>query len=246
MAEAVRLQRFLSQAGIASRRAAETLIRAGRVRVNGEAVLEMGVRVDPARDRVEVDGKAVRPAAPIWIALHKPWGVLSTRADPHGRRTIYDGLPPRFHGLFYVGRLDRDSEGLMLLTNEGETANRFLHPRYGVSREYEVEAEGRVDESARRLLLDGVVLEDGLARAESVVALGRPSAQGTRLGVTLREGRKREVRRMLEAIGHPVRRLIRVRYGPIELGDLEPGDWRLLTAAEVARIASTGTQRQGD
>jgi 23S rRNA pseudouridine2605 synthase len=236
MPQPVRLQKFLSQAGIASRRAAEELIRSGRVRVNGETVAELGTKVDPSRDAVEVDGRMVRAAAPVWIAVYKPRGVVSTRSDPEGRRTLYDVLPPRFRRLFYVGRLDRISEGLMLLTNDGDAAHRLLHPRYGVSREYEVSLAGRLTKAERDRLLDGVTLEDGLARAESIRASGRSQTGASRVRIVLREGRKREVRRMFEAVGHRVRRLVRVRYGPVELGELEPGAWRELTDAEIARV----------
>ncbi|MGH7340570.1 MAG: pseudouridine synthase [Candidatus Rokuibacteriota bacterium] len=238
MPQPVRLQKFLSQAGIASRRAAEELIRSGRVRVNGETVAELGTKVDPSRDAVEVDGRMVRPAARVWIAVYKPRGLVSTRSDPEGRRTLYDVLPPRFRRLFYVGRLDRVSEGLMLLTNDGDAAHRLLHPRYGVSREYEVSLAGRLTKAERDRLLDGVTLEDGLARAESIRATGRSQTGASRVRIVLREGRKREVRRMFEAVGHRVRRLVRVRYGPVDLGELEPGAWRELTDAEVERIKS--------
>jgi pseudouridine synthase len=241
---AIRLQKFLSRAGVASRRAAEELIRAGRVRVNGAAVTELGVKVEPEHDAVEVDGKPVRAAAATWIAVHKPRGVVSTRRDPEGRRTVYDVLPPRLRRLFYVGRLDRDSEGLMLLTNDGDAAHRLLHPRFEVEREYEVEVERRVDPAARRRLLEGVPLEDGVAR---VIRMSQPSVGDgpRRLRVVLREGRKREVRRLFEAVGHPVLRLVRVRYGPVALGDLAPGAWRPLTSAEVARITGPSQDRTG-
>lgn len=242
MGPQVRLQKFLSQAGIASRRAAEQLIREGRVRLNGSPVTELGVKVDPGSDRVEVDGRAVQPAARVWLAVHKPAGLLSTRRDPEGRPTIYDALPARFRSLFYVGRLDRHSEGLMLLTNDGEAANRLLHPRYEVEREYEVEVEGKLSRRNLARLLHGVTLEDGLARAADVAVLGGASPGATRARIVVREGRKREVRRMMEALGHDVRRLVRVRYGPIRLGSLAPGKWRKLTRAEAERIQRGGVR----
>lgn len=241
----VRLQKFLSQAGVASRRAAEELIRVGRVRVNGAVVTELGVKVEPERDAVEVDGKPVRPAGATWIAVHKPRGVVSTRRDPEGRRTVYDVVPPRMRRLFHVGRLDRDSEGLMLLTNDGDAAHRLLHPRFEVEREYEVEVERRLDPQTRRRLLEGVPLEDGVARAIRVSRVAAPHGGPPRVRVVLREGRKREVRRLFEAVGNPVLRLVRVRYGPVALGDLAPGAWRPLTAAEVARITATSQDRAG-
>jgi 23S rRNA pseudouridine2605 synthase len=229
--QGVRLQKFLSQAGVASRRQGETLITSGRVRVNGTVVTELGVRVDPARDEVQVDGRRIQPAASEWYALHKPRGYLSTRSDPEGRSTLYELLPPQLHGLFYVGRLDYDSEGLVLLTNDGDTAHRLLHPRYGVEREYEVELDRNVDAELPARLEAGVMLEDGAARAQSARRTGTK-----RLLLTLREGRKREVRRMLAACGHDVRRLRRTRYGPIRLGDLEPGAWRALERGELQAL----------
>jgi 23S rRNA pseudouridine2605 synthase len=229
--EGVRLQKFLSQAGIASRRHSEGIITSGRVKVNGAVVTELGTRVDPLRDEVLLDGERVLPAASEWYALHKPRGYLSTRADPGGRSTLYELVPARLHGLFYVGRLDYDSEGLVLLTNEGDTAHRLLHPSFGVDREYEVELDRNVDGLLVERLEQGVELEDGPARAEAARQTGPK-----RILLTLREGRNREVRRMLDACGHNVRRLRRVRYGPIELGELAPGAWRRLEPGEVKAL----------
>jgi 23S rRNA pseudouridine2605 synthase len=234
----IRLQKFLSQAGTASRRGAEELIAAGRVVVNGVVVSEPGTRVDPQRDEVVVDGERVRPAASEWYALHKPRGYLSTRDDPQGRQTLYDLVPPELRRLFYVGRLDYDSEGLVLLTNDGDTAHRMLHPRFGMEREYELELDRAADDALVRALVQGVELEDGPARAGAVRRVG---AKGLRL--TLREGRKREVRRMLAACGHDVRRLRRVRYGPVALGDLEPGAWRKLDKQELAALKAVAMGR---
>jgi 23S rRNA pseudouridine2605 synthase len=231
MAEAVRLQKYLAQAGVASRRASETLIVAGRVRVNGIVVTELGTRVDPSRDVVELDGRRVEPAATVWYALHKPRGYLSTRSDPQGRPTLYDLLPRSMRSLFHVGRLDLDSEGLVLLTNDGDVAHRLLHPRYGIEREYEVELSTRIADDALRRLRRGVQLEDGRARAERVARLSP-----TRVTLTLREGRKREVRRMMAAVGQDVVRLLRVRYGPIRLGALAAGRWRALSGEERAAL----------
>ena len=239
MGEPVRLQKFLSGAGVASRRRAEDLIRAGRVRVRGKVVTEPGVKVDPDSDPVEVDGRRVRRQPPVWVALHKPAGFVSARSDPQGRRTIYDLLPDRLRGLFHVGRLDLDSEGLLLLTNDGDVAHRLLHPSFAIDREYEVEVDGDIPDELLRRLLRGVRLEDGLARAVAVQRLSDALTGGSRVRVTLREGRKREVRRMFKAIGHPVRRLVRVRYGPIRLGSLEPGRWRRLTEREVAALSAS-------
>ena len=232
----VRLQKFLSQAGVASRRAAEEPMRPGRVRVNGRPATEPGIKVDPGKDVIEVDGRRVRPAAPVWIALNKPRGYVTTRSDPRGRSTVYDLLPAEHRRLFHVGRLDYDSEGLLLLTNDGDAAERLQHPRYEVDRVYHVEVDEPLTEAARRALLSGVMLEDGQARARALRRL-RASAGGIeRWAVTMREGRKREVRRMFDAVGSPVRRLRRVRYGPIELGSLRPGAWRKLTPREVRAL----------
>lgn len=236
MGETVRLQKLLSRAGLASRRRAEELIRAGRVRVNGERVTELGVRVDPDRDRVEVDGRVVVLPAPAWVALHKPPGYVTTRRDPQGRPTIYDLLPAELRGLFHVGRLDADSEGLLLLTNEGDVANRLLHPRYGVDRVYEAEVEGGVSAATERRLLRGIELEDGPARAQAVERRRAVTPGTTCLRITMRDGRKRIVRRMMAAAGHPVRRLVRLSHGPVRLGRLPPGGWRRLSPAEVAAL----------
>jgi 23S rRNA pseudouridine2605 synthase len=236
MAESgVRLQKFLSQAGIASRRHSEVLITSGRVTVNGQVVSELGTRVDPAGDEVRVDGARVQPATVEWYALHKPRGYLSTRSDPGGRATLYDLLPQRLHGLFYVGRLDYDSEGLVLLTNDGDTAHLMLHPRFGVERVYEAQLDRNAEAALAGQLEAGVDLDDGVARAKRAEQSGAKTVR-----VTLAEGRRREVRRMFEALGHDVLRLRRLRYGPVELGDLEVGAWRPLSAAErkaLSRLA---------
>jgi 23S rRNA pseudouridine2605 synthase len=207
-------------------------------------VTELGTKVDPAADAIVVDGEAVHVAAPVWIALHKPSGYVSTRDDPQGRPTIYDLLPKTLHGLFYVGRLDVDSEGLMLLTNVGDAAHRLLHPSYRVARVYDVEVRGNVASETVERLLRGVELEDGVAQAESVKVLHTPGAGQSRVRLVLREGRKREVRRMMRAVGHDVRRLKRVSYGPIKLGQLPVGKWRPLSDAELRALPS-GSNRAG-
>jgi 23S rRNA pseudouridine2605 synthase len=237
----IRLQKFLAQAGVASRRASEELIVGGRVSINGRLATELGVRVQPSDD-VRVDGRRIRPAASQWYALHKPRGYMSTRSDPQGRRTIYDLVPPPMRRLFYVGRLDFDSEGLVLLTNDGDTAHRLLHPRYGIDREYDVELEEQVDDGALEQLRRGVQLDDGRARAHTVRRKG-----GRRVVLTLREGRRREVRRMFAELGYEVVRLRRVRYGPIRLGDLPLGEWRALDARELEalrRVKRAGEDRE--
>lgn len=239
--EAIRIQKYLSQAGRASRREAERLMLAGRVAVNGEVVRELGSRVVPGRDVVTVDGERVDVAEERWIVLHKPAGVLTTRSDPHGGRTVYDLLPEELHGLSYVGRLDLEAEGLLLLTNDGDTAHGLQHPSGEVEREYWLEAAGTVSDEAVQALLAGVELDDGLARARRIHAV-RPGPVSSELVLVLTEGRKREVRRMLSEVGHPVLRLRRLRYGPVALGDLPRGEWRDLSPdeAEALRRAALG------
>lgn len=239
-AERVRLQKYLSRAGVASRRAGEELIRAGRVRVNGRTVTEMGTTIDPGSDRVSVDGRPVRVAPPLWIVLHKPAGYVTTRHDPQGRRTVYDLLPPEHRSLLHVGRLDTGSEGLLLLTNDGDGAHRLLHPSFEIERVYDAEVEGIPGQDVRRRLLTGVELSDGVARATAVRPLpsrGEAAGRG-RLRITLKEGRNREIRRMMEAVGHPVLSLRRISYGPIRLGRLRRGEWRELDSDERRQIAT--------
>lgn len=230
--EELRLQVYLARAGIASRRASEELIRAGRVRVNGQ-VAELGSKVNPRRQAVEVDGRPVFLQPREWIVLHKPKGYVSTREDPGGRKTVYDLLPPELHHLFHVGRLDRDSSGLLLFTNDGDAANRLLHPSFGTTKEYLADVEEPLDNRALRQLVRGVELEDGVAHAVSAEMAGTSESGLYRVRLVMREGRRREVRRMLEALGHPVRRLFRRSFGPIQLGRLGPGKWRELTEEEL-------------
>jgi 23S rRNA pseudouridine2605 synthase len=229
-----RLQKVLARAGLGSRRACEDLIREGRVTVNGR-VATLGDRVDPRADRVEVDGGRV-PLDPElrYLALHKPRGVVTTARDPQGRPDVSRYYPEGVR-VFPVGRLDRDTEGLLLLTNDGELANRLLHPRYGVEREYLAEVEGRPTERALTALRRGVELEDGPARATSVRRVEGSGERGA-VRVVMTEGRKREVRRLLAAVGLPVRRLVRVRVGPIRLGRLRPGEVRDLEPGEVREL----------
>lgn len=230
----VRIQKLLSRAGVASRREAEALMLQGRVRVNGRVVTTLGTRVDPARDQVELDGEAVESEPLRWVAFHKPAGTLTTRDDPQGRPTVYDRLPPELASLGYVGRLDQQTEGLLLLSNDGDVVHRLLHPSSEVEREYRAEVKGRPRDVALRRLRDGVELEDGPARARRawLVQEGPPAV----VGLVLTEGRKREVRRMLDAVGHPARRLTRVRFGPIGIEGIEPGTWRALTDEEIRTL----------
>lgn len=239
----VRLQKFLSRAGVASRRASEDLIRAGRVRVDGEVVTEMGTRIDPARAVIEVDGRPVERSPARWIALHKPPGVLCTRSDPQERPTVYDHLPAgELQELFHVGRLDYMSEGLVLLTNEGDVAHRLLHPSNEVPRRYEVALLPPVPGDLARRLLEGVELEDGPASARAAALLPGDDERRRVLLVTLTEGRNREIRRMLAALGGDIRSLRRVAFGPVELGALSPGAWRDLSDREIERLRRIGKE----
>ena len=225
-----RLQKVLARSGVASRRACEELIAEGRVTVNGRTA-HLGQRIDPAADRVAIDG-AVVPVAPglVYYLLNKPAGVVSTASDPQGRPTVVDLVPaePR---VFPVGRLDTDSEGLIILTNDGGLAHRMAHPSYGLDKEYLVELEGDPAPAALRRLREGVELEDGRT-APARVARVAPGA----LRIVIHEGRNRQVRRMCAAVGHPVRRLVRSRIGPVADRRLAPGRWRTLTGAEVRSL----------
>jgi len=232
-----RLQRILSRAGVASRRHAEELIAAGRVRVNGQVVRELGTRADPERDEITVDGVPVRqPDAAVYLALHKPPGYLTTADDPEGRPTVFDLVPPA-PGLFPVGRLDRESEGLLLLTTDGAWAQRILHPRYGCTKEYLAEVEGRPTPADLARLRQPLDLGDGESTSGAEVRLTDALPGRSLLRIVIGEGRNRQIRRMGEAIGHPVRHLVRLRVGAVHLGDLRAGEWRRLTWDEISRSA---------
>ena len=240
-----RLQRFLAHAGVASRRKAEGLIRAGRVRVNGQVVTELGIKVDATRDSITVDEQPIttsRSSPRTYIILHKPKSVLSTTVDPLGRHTVLD-LVQTASRIYPVGRLDRDSEGLILLTNDGELTYRLTHPKYEHQKEYRVLVDGQPDKCALQLLREGVNLEEGVTwPAKVIVDTSRSTErmteqqEGTWLQIVIHEGRKRQLRRMCRVVGHPVRRLIRVRMGPLVLGELQPGEWRQLTTREVKTL----------
>jgi len=233
-----RLQKILSQAGIASRRAAEKLIAEGRVSVNGRTVMEMGTKADLATDDIRVDGRRIkRTERHRYLLLYKPAGYVTTRSDPQRRRTVIDLLRGVREYVYPVGRLDYDTEGLLLLTNDGDLAAKLTHPRHGVDRTYEARVSGMPDEEAIERLRTGIPL-DGRRTMPADVTLvnrGRRDRQGI-LRITIREGRNRQVRRMCEAVGHPVDVLTRVRFGPIADRQLKPGEWRELRPEEVAAL----------
>jgi 23S rRNA pseudouridine2605 synthase len=241
MAEPMRIQRALARAGIASRRRAEELVASGRVQVNGQ-VARTGQSVDPSRDEITVDGTRIAaPAAPRWLVLHKPAGVLTSRGDPGGRKTVFDLVEP-IPGLTYVGRLDYMTEGVLLLTTDGEAAHRLTHPSGEVERTYVVTVAGNAPDAVRRARR-GVELEDGVVTPASMEA--RPLGKGRwELEVTITEGRTREIRRICDALGLAVDRLVRTRFGPVDLGRLPPGKTRELSASERRMIrALTGARR---
>ena len=231
-----RLQKLIAAAGLASRRKSETLIRAGRVTVDGQVVSAPDTEVNPARSRICLDGQPLPPPRPpTYLLLHKPAGVLSTCRDTHGRQTVLDLLGGRGRGLHPVGRLDADTEGLLLLTNDGELTVRLTHPRYQVPKVYLVETEGTITPRAVASLRQGVRLEDGMARADLARLLAQRENR-SRIEIELHTGKKRQIRRMLAALGFPVRKLVRIRLGPLVLGQLAPGRWRRLTGREVEEV----------
>lgn len=230
----MRLQRYLALCGIASRRASETLIREGRVTVNG-AIAALGSSVDPDHDEVRVNGKPIRRERPVYILLHKPKGTITTVDDPQGRRTVLDCLQGVRARVYPVGRLDLDVSGVLLLTNDGELAQRLTHPRYGVTKVYIATVRGHVSDETLRRLETGVPLADGVSAPARAAILGRDK-DTTRLRLTLHEGRKREVKRMCAEIGHDVVKLRRTLFAGIEAGSLRPGQWRWLRPAEVAHL----------
>jgi 23S rRNA pseudouridine2605 synthase len=239
----IRLQKILSAAGVASRRAAEKLIVAGRVAVNGETVRELGTRANPDADDIRVDGRRIGRPPRRYLALHKPRGYVTTRSDPEHRPTVLDLVGVQEY-IYPIGRLDYDSEGLLLLTNDGEFAERLMHPRYGVEREYEARVRGVPEPAVLGRLAHGVRIE-GRRTAPAdvrVVETGR-GARGDQavISVVVHEGRTRQVRKMCEEIGHPVVRLRRVRIGPIPLGSLKPGEFRELTRDEVRQLERAAT-----
>jgi 23S rRNA pseudouridine2605 synthase len=229
------LQKYLARSGVASRRASERIIQEGRVRVNGVVAAELGTSIDPVSDRVELDGRPVRPpTAQTYVMLHKPIGYVSTASDPQGRRTVLD-LVDLDARLYPVGRLDYDSEGLIVLTDDGDLAMQLTHPRHVVEREYRALVTGEVTEAALDRLRHGVILH-GSRTAPADFERIEEHPDGTWLRVVLREGRNRQIRRMLAQVGLEVARLVRVRVGSLSLGDLPVGAWKRLSTAQVTAL----------
>jgi 23S rRNA pseudouridine2605 synthase len=230
-----RLQKILARAGVLSRRAAERAMLDGRVTVNGQVISELGSKADPQQDEIRFDGKPLRaPAAPAYFLLYKPRGVVSTRSDPEGRMTVMD-LVPRIPGLFPVGRLDVTTEGLILLTNDGAFAEKVAHPRYEVPRVYHAKVHGVPDQATLQRMRRGVRVEGEQLGADNVRLL--EGDKNAWVEVTLHEGKQHEVRRLLEAVGHPVSKLKRVAIGSLTTKGLKPGAFRPLTPREVKRLA---------
>lgn len=231
----VRLQKFLAEAGVASRRASEQIIVAGRVTVNGKVVRELGVKVDPAKDLILFDGKQVRTKRKVYVALHKPVGCVCSRNDERGRPTIYQLLPPEWSNVQSVGRLDYDTEGLLLLTNDGELSLRLTHPRYGVKKLYEVTVEGRAQLDQLEAFTRGVRDMGEVLRAQRARIISGTKSRSV-IELELTEGKNREVRRMCAAVGLTVERLVRTQVGKIKLGELRLGKWRTLTDTEIRTL----------
>ena len=234
----MRLNRFLAAAGFGSRRKCDELIATGRVRINGQVCTDFSAQPGPD-DHVKVDGKLVHTERAITIALHKPAGFVSTRADPHARDTIFDLLPPKFSHLFNVGRLDAQTEGLLLLTNDGDLSQKLTHPRYKVEKEYEATLDKPWEPALAAKLLRGVFLDGRRAKIERLKSL-----TPTRLRLVLRQGLNRQIRRMFYAIGYDVEKLVRVRIGNLRLGDLPRGDWRALAKSELDSLTKTTATTQ--
>jgi len=230
-----RLHKFLARCGVCSRRKAEELILEGKVKVNKNVVKKLGVKIDPDKDIVEVEGRIIRPSDFVYIMLNKPAGYITSLKDEWGRPTVLELIKGIKQRVFPVGRLDLDSEGLLLLTNDGELAFRLTHPRYHVKKRYVVRAKGILTSKDLRSLKEGVELEDGKALPAEVRVL-KLEKETTLLEISLKEGRKRQIKRMFKAVGHPVLYLKRIAFGPLTLGDLPKGTFRMLTSEEVKML----------
>jgi 23S rRNA pseudouridine2605 synthase len=226
----MRLNRFLASAGLGSRRGVEELITSGQVRINGQVVTDLATQVEP-NDAVKVGSRLLRSEQPLSVLLNKPKGFVCTASDERDRRTIFDLLPPNWPRIYHVGRLDKDSEGLLILTNDGDLSLALTHPRYKIEKEYEVLIDKSFDLKDREKLLRGFHIMGGRAKVERFDLLGPQH-----LGLTLTQGIKRQIRLMLYDLGYEVERLARVRLGPLKIGEMRPGEWRLLTSKEVATL----------
>lgn len=234
----MRLQKYMAQCGIASRRACEQMILDNRVTVNGLPA-KIGQTIDSEKDIVMLDQKTIQPESRhIVILLYKPRGVVSTSSDEKGRRTVQEFVQDIPCRLYNVGRLDINSEGLLLLTNDGDLANQLMHPSYGVKKTYRVVCDGELTAGEIASLTNGVELEDGLTAPARITNIRRSTTGGTAFSITIHEGRNRQIRRMLEAVGHRTLRLKREAYGPLQLGSMRPGDWRYLTETEINALKS--------
>jgi len=233
----VRLQKALADAGVASRRACEDLITSGRVSVNGVQITTLGSKVNPENDELAVDGETVSAnKSKTYLLFNKPAGVLSTMSDPEGRPCLGDFFSDRNERLFHVGRLDKESEGLIVLTNDGEIAHRATHPSYGLVKKYLVEIEGHLSTAAAQELRSGIRLEDGLARALEVTVLREPTPKNAWIEISIHEGRYHIVRRMFEELELPVLRLIRTEFGPLNVGETKVGRWRHMNQGEIENL----------
>jgi len=235
----VRLNRFLAAAGVGSRRKCDELIAARHVTINGRVCTDFSAQPNE-RDHVKVNGKLVRLERAMTMALHKPAGLVSTRSDPHARDTIFDLLPPKFPRLFNIGRLDAQSEGLLLLTNDGNLAHQVTHPRFKIEKEYEVTLDRQWESVRAQKLLRGIFLDGQRAQMAQIHSIGP-----TRLRVVLRQGINQQIRRMFYAVGYEVKRLVRVRIGNLRLGDLPRGQWRLLSKSELEGLKRTQNKPRG-
>lgn len=241
--EEIRLQKALSIAGIASRRKAEEMMLAGRVKVNGKVIRELGSRIDPTKDSVMVDGRPVQlDPERVYLAFHKPKNIISTMSDEFGRPCLADFFQG-FDRVFNVGRLDADTSGLILMTNDGELANQLAHPSFGVEKLYVAKVQGRIQRAELQQLIDGVELEDGLQKADRAHLLDQNAIESL-VEIVLHSGKNRIVRRMLDAVGHPVIELTRKSFGPLRIGNLKPGQYRELSKLEVSSLLSAASKPQ--
>lgn len=230
-----RLQKVLAAAGFGSRRNCEELITEGRVEIDRKVVTELGTKVDPMKQEIRVDGESIPKAKPVYIALYKPKGTLCTNRDQQGRTRAVDLVPEKYGRLFTIGRLDLQSEGLILLSNDGTLAERLTHPKYGVEKTYRVQVLGLVENETLKQLKEGVYLAEGLAKVTSVI-IRKKVKQSTVLDIVLEEGMNREIRRILARLGHKVVALMRISVGPIKLGKMFPGEYRVLTSSEIKSL----------